>query len=177
MHNPSFDRTGWPMEYTESMIAPRLWAKKENIIVFPHRIAPEKRLDLFERLANHPDLRHYDFVVPMKMNVDKTDYHKWLQRARFAVSFAEQETLGISMYEAACAGACPIVPNRLSYTEMYDPMFKRADSIRSAVNAILEYEQQEMSEPIAQLVNKLHNNYFSATRLINKLKEYNERTK
>jgi hypothetical protein len=60
---------------------------------------------------------------------------------------------------------------------MYDPMFKRADSIRSAVNAILEYEQQEMSEPIAQLVNKLHNNYFSATRLINKLKEYNERTK
>ncbi len=57
------------------------------------------------------------------------------------------------------------------------PMFKRADSIASAANAILEYEEQELSEPIAQLVAKLHNNYFSATRLINKLKEYNERTK
>jgi glycosyltransferase involved in cell wall biosynthesis len=165
------------MEYTETMIAPKLWAKKENIIVFPHRIAPEKRLDLFERLSKHPDLQHYQFCVAMEMNLTKPEYHELLQRARFAVSFADQETLGISMYESACAGACPIVPNRLSYTEMYDPMFKRADSIASAANAILEYEEQELSEPIAQLVAKLHNNYFSATRLINKLKEYNERTK
>ena len=175
--NPTFDCTGWPMEYTETLIAPRLWAKKENIIVFPHRIAPEKRLDLFQRLAKHPDLQHYQFCIAMDMNLSKSEYHELLQRARFAVSFAEQETLGISMYESACAGACPIVPNRLSYTEMYDPMFKRADSIASAANAILEYEEQVMDEPIAHLVAKLHNNFFSATRLINKLKEYNERTK
>jgi hypothetical protein len=54
-------------------------------------------------------------------------------------------------------------------------MFKRADTVDEAVQAILKYEQEELSEPIAQLVNKLHNNFFSATRLINKLKEYNER--
>ena len=173
--NSTFDRTGWPMEYTHDMIAPKLWAKKENIIVFPHRIAPEKRLDLFQELAARPELKHYQFCVAMDMNLTKTEYHELLQRAKFAVSFADQETLGISMYESACAGACPIVPNRLSYTEMYDPMFKRADSVDDAVKAILEYEQQELSEPIAQLVNKLHNNFFSATRLINKLKEYNER--
>jgi len=173
--NPTFDRTGWPMEYTQDMIAPKLWAKKENIIVFPHRIAPEKRLDLFQELAARSELKHYQFCVAMDMNLTKTEYHELLQRAKFAVSFADQETLGISMYESACAGACPIVPNRLSYTEMYDPMFKRADSIDEAVQAILKYEQQELSEPIAQLVNKLHNNFFSATRLINKLKEYNER--
>ncbi len=41
--------------------------------------------------------------------------------------------------------------------------------------AEIEDEQEELSKPIAQLVNKLHNNFFSATRLINKLKEYNER--
>jgi glycosyltransferase involved in cell wall biosynthesis len=173
--NPTFDRTGWPMEYTQDMIAPKLWAKKENIIVFPHRIAPEKRLDLFQELAARPELKHYQFCVAMDMNLTKTEYHELLQRAKFAVSFADQETLGISMYESACAGACPIVPNRLSYTEMYDPMFKRADSVDEAVQSILKYEQQELSEPIAQLVNKLHNNFFSATRLINKLKEYNER--
>jgi hypothetical protein len=79
------------------------------------------------------------------------------------------------MYESACAGACPIVPNRLSYTEMYDPMFKQADTVDAAVKAILKYEQQDLSQPIAQLVNKLHNNFFSATHLINNLKEYNER--
>jgi len=172
--NPTFDCTGWPMEYTHDMIAPKLWAKKENIIVFPHRIAPEKRLDLFHELAARPELKHYQFCVAMDMNLTKSEYHELLQRSKFAVSFADQETLGISMYESACAGACPIVPNRLSYTEMYDPMFKRADSVDEAVKAILKYEQQELSESIAQLVNKLHNNFFSATRLINKLKEYNE---
>jgi len=176
-HNSTFDRTGWPMEYTKTMIAPKMWSKKENIIVFPHRIAPEKRLDLFQRLAKHPDLKHYQFCVAMQMNLTKAEYHELLQRARFAVSFADQETLGISMYESACAGACPIVPNRLSYTEMYDPMFKRADSVAEAAKAILEYEQQEMSEAIGQLVAKLHNNFFSAKQLINYLKGYekNER--
>ena len=173
--NPTFDRTGWPMEYTHNMIAPKLWAKKENIIVFPHRIAPEKRLDLFQELAARPELKHYQFCVAMDMNLTKSEYHELLQRAKFAVSFADQETLGISMYESACAGACPIVPNRLSYTEMYDPMFKQANSIDEAVQAILKYEHEELSESIAQLVNKLHNKFFSATRLINKLKEYNER--
>ena len=173
--NPTFNRTGWPMEYTHDMIAPKLWAKKENILVFPHRIAPEKRLDLFQELASRPELKHYQFCVAMEMNLTKTEYHELLQRSKFAVSFADQETLGISMYESACAGACPIVPNRLSYTEMYDPLFKQADSIADAVTAILKYEQQDLSEPIAQLVNKLHNNFFSATNLINNLKEYNER--
>ena len=175
--NSTFDRTGWPMEYTKNMIAPKMWAKKENIIVFPHRIAPEKRLDLFQRLAKHPDLQHYQFCVAMEMNLSKTEYHELLQRARFAVSFADQETLGISMYESACAGACPLVPNRLSYTEMYGPQFKRSDSVAEAARAILEYEQRDMSKEIGQLVAKLHDNFFSANQLINYLKGYkkNER--
>jgi len=173
--NPTFNRTGWPMEYTRDMLQFVPWQQKQNIIVFPHRIAPEKRLDLFQQLAARPELAHYQFCVAMEMNLTKTEYHELLQRSKFAVSFADQETLGISMYESACAGACPIVPNRLSYTEMYAPMFKQSDSIDEAVRAILKYEQQDLSEPIANLVDKLHNNFFSATNLINNLKEYNER--
>jgi hypothetical protein len=80
------------------------------------------------------------------------------------------------MYEAACAGACPIVPNRLSYEEMYSPMFKRADSIDDAVHAILEYENIDITSNIANLVAELHENFFSATQLINILKEYDERS-
>jgi len=173
--NPTFNRTGWPMEYTRDMLQFVPWQQKQNIIAFPHRIAPEKRLDLFQQLAARPELAHYQFCVAMEMNLTKIEYHELLQRSKFAVSFADQETLGISMYESACAGACPIVPNRLSYTEMYAPMFKQADSIDEAVQAILKYEQQDLSEPIANLVDKLHNNFFSATNLINNLKEYNER--
>ena len=170
----TFHRTGWPMEYTKDLIAPKMWAKKDNVIVFPHRIAPEKRLDLFQELASRPELAHYQFCVAMEMNLTKTEYHNLLQRSKFAVSFADQETLGISMYESACAGACPIVPNRLSYTEMYPDMFKRADTVDDAVNAILQYENIDMSENVANLVSHLHENFFSATNLINKLKEYDE---
>lgn len=173
----SFDKTGWPMEYTHNMISSRPWSQKENIVVFPHRIAPEKRLDLFHELAARPELAHYQFCVAMDMNLTKTEYHELLQRSKFAVSFADQETLGISMYESACAGACPLVPNRLSYVEMYDFAFKQANSVDSAVSAILQYEQQDLTEQIANLATKLHNNFFSATRLLNKLKEYNDRTK
>jgi glycosyltransferase involved in cell wall biosynthesis len=163
------------MEYTRNVIEPKLWVLKEDIIVFPHRIAPEKRLDLFQELAARPELAHYQFCVAMEMNLTKTEYHELLRRAKFAVSFADQETLGISMYESACAGACPIVPNRLSYTEMYDPMFKQADSVDEAVAAILRYEQHNIAGQITQLVDKLHNKFFSATKLINKLKEYDGR--
>ena len=173
--NPTFNKTGWPMEYTKDMITPIPWYEKENIIVFPHRIAPEKRLDLFQELASRPELSHYQFCVAMEMNLTKKEYHQLLQRSKFAVSFADQETLGISMYESACAGACPIVPARLSYVEMYDPMFKRADSVDDAVNAILKFEQEDMTQSIEKLVNKLHKNYFSANTLINKLKEYDGR--
>jgi glycosyltransferase involved in cell wall biosynthesis len=172
MIHSGFKKTGWPMEYTKDMIAPKMWVKKENIIVFPHRIAPEKRLDLFLELAARPELHKYQFCVAMEMNLTKTEYHELLQRAKFAVSFADQETLGISMYESACAGACPIVPNRLSYEEMYSAMFKRADSVDDAVQAILEYEDIDMTNHIANLVTDLHENFFSATKLINKLKEY-----
>jgi len=170
-----WNNTGWPMEYTKDLITPIDWTEKENIIVFPHRIAPEKRLDLFQELASRPELAHYQFCVAMEMNLTKTEYHELLRRAKFAVSFAEQETLGISMYESACAGACPIVPNRLSYVEMYSPMFKRANSVNDAVQAILEYENVDLTNNITQLVNDLHENFFSAKQLINILKEYNER--
>jgi glycosyltransferase involved in cell wall biosynthesis len=171
-----WNRTGWPMEYTKDTINSIDWKQKENIIVFPHRIAPEKRLDLFQELAARPELAHYQFCVAMEMNLTKPEYHELLRRAKFAVSFADQETLGISMYEAACAGACPIVPNRLSYEEMYSPMFKRADSIDDAVQAILEYENIDITSNIANLVAELHENFFSATQLINILKEYDERS-
>jgi hypothetical protein len=55
---------------------------------------------------------------------------------------------------------------------MYSAMFKRADSVDDAVQAILEYEDIDMTNHIANLVTNLHENFFSATKLINKLKEY-----
>jgi glycosyltransferase involved in cell wall biosynthesis len=172
-HDVNWQQTGWPMGYTRDMIrAVNIEIPKENIIVFPHRIAPEKRVDLFKQLSKAPELSHYEFVVAMEHDLSKTEYHELLLRSKFAVSFAEQETLGISMYEAACAGAIPLVPNRLSYVEMYIPEFKRADTISSTVEAILDYEQLDMSGAVASLVEHLHRNYFTAGNLFNELQKY-----
>lgn len=167
-----FFKTGWPMEYTKDMILPIPFTEKKNIIVFPHRIAPEKRVDLFEELSRRPELWTYEFRIPMYENLTKSEYHKLLQQAKFAVSFADQETLGISMYESACAGAMPIVPNRLSYVEMYDAAFKHDDTLDSVVDMILKLEEQDLTKEIATLTQQLHENFFSATNLINTLKEY-----
>jgi hypothetical protein len=170
----SFFKTGWPMEYTKGMIDSVKFEDKKNIIVFPHRVAPEKRVDLFEELAKRPELIEYEFRIPMLEGLTKEQYHTLLQSAKFAVSFAEQETLGISMYEAACAGAMPIVPDRLSYIEMYSDIFKHNDTIDNIVDIILSAEQHDMTLEIAVQADRLHNKFFSATNLINKLKEYNE---
>lgn len=176
-HDSSWDRTGWPMEYTRNIIKTCEFTEKENIIVFPHRIAPEKRLDLFNELAKKPELSHYQFIVAMDMNLTKQQYHKLLQRARFSVSFAEQETLGISMYESACAGACPIVPDDLSYAEMYPITFRYNNQndlkcIDNVTKLILKYEHTNLTSDILDLVTKLHKNYFSATHLIDILNSY-----
>jgi hypothetical protein len=121
-----------------------------------------------------PELAHYEFRIPMLEGLTKQQYHKLLQASKYAVSFAEQETLGISMYEAACAGAMPIVPDRLSYIEMYSKHFKHDDTLDDVVDIILSTEQHDMTLEIAVQAQSLHDKFFSATNLINKLKEYNE---
>ena len=54
----------------------------------------------------------------------KDEYHNILGEAKIVFSANLQETLGISAYEGALVGAIPMVPDRLSYTEMYDDDFK-----------------------------------------------------
>ncbi len=42
-----------------------------------------------------------------------------LAKSKFSVSFSKQETFGISMMESAFSGCIPIVPDDLSYKELY----------------------------------------------------------
>lgn len=49
---------------------------------------------------------------------DRQEYLGWLRRCSVSVSCAEQENFGIAAVEAACAGAVPIWPDRLSYPEL-----------------------------------------------------------
>ena len=115
-------KTGWPMEYMQATLRPFKGMPKKDMIVFPHRIAPEKQVDIFKDLA--AELPQYEFVICQEKQLTKDEYHKILGEAKLVFSANLQETLGISPYEGAELDAIPMVPDRLSYTEMYLPVFK-----------------------------------------------------
>jgi hypothetical protein len=119
---PKIVRTGWPMEYMDDILTPYKNMPKRDLILFPHRIAPEKQVEIFRDLATH--LPQYEFVVCQDQQLTKNEYHNLLGEAKMVFSANLQETLGISCYEGAVVDAIPMVPDRLSYSEMYYDTFK-----------------------------------------------------
>ena len=119
---PSIKRVGWPMEYLKDALTPYKDMEKRNLILFPHRIAPEKQVDIFRDLAEQ--LPEYEFVVCQDQQLTKNEYHNLLGEAKLVFSANLQETLGISWYEGALVDAIPMMPDRLSYSEMALPEFK-----------------------------------------------------
>ena len=115
-------RTGWPMEYMDEILNPYKGMKKRDLILFPHRIAPEKQVEIFRDLKEH--LPQYEFIVCQDQQLTKNEYHNLLGESKMVFSANLQETLGISCYEGALVDAIPMVPDRLSYTEMYYDLFK-----------------------------------------------------
>jgi len=114
--------TGWPMEYMKDTLGQYKNLPKRDLILFPHRIAPEKQVEIFRDLATH--LPQYEFVVCQDQQLTKDEYHRLLGEAKMVFSCSLQETLGIGCYEGALVGAIPLVPDRLSYHEMYYNDFK-----------------------------------------------------
>jgi|TARA_A200000159_G_scaffold162073_1_gene185172 glycosyltransferase involved in cell wall biosynthesis len=109
-------RVGWPMEYLKNSLDSYKGMEKRNLILFPHRVAPEKQVDIFHDLAQQ--LPEYEFVVCQERDLTKNEYHNLLGEAKMVFSANLQETLGISWYEGALVDAIPMVPDRLSYSEM-----------------------------------------------------------
>lgn len=118
--------TGLPMMSRDFPEPPLSVSAKENLVVFPHRITPEKQPHLFEELRRDfggEGLFDWLFVCSKDVpeNKSKMEYYKWLGRGKVAVSFALQETWGIGMQEAAYMGCVPLVPDRLVYPDIYPP--------------------------------------------------------
>lgn len=112
--------TGLPI-YPEEFAKP---AHKENIVVFPHRLDPEKQPQFFDELKRHSPRSDWQFIKTKEVCNTKQEYYDLLNRAKIAVSFAEQETWGIAQLEALFCGCIPVVPDRLSYSEMYPEILK-----------------------------------------------------
>ena len=173
-------RSGWPMEYMPETIGPYK-RKKRDLILFPHRIAPEKQVEIFKDLAR--SLPQYEWIVCQELNLSKAGYHTLLGEAKMVFSANLQETLGISMYEGALTDAIPLVPDRLSYTEMYADMWKYPSEWTESFSSYLHNKDKlcRMIESyitnydgfanyIPQQARSLHYNFFSATALLENIK-------
>lgn len=173
--------TGWPMDYMVDTLAPYKNLPKRDLILFPHRIAPEKQVDIFRDLALQ--LPQYEFIVCQDTQLSKHEYHTLLGQAKMVFSAAKQETLGIVGFEGSIVGAIPMVPDRVSYTEMYEPIFKYPSEWtenweqyiihrNSIVSTIVNHmENYATRMPILEKQStSLLTNFFTATKLIDNLK-------
>jgi len=180
--NPKIKRTGWPMEYLRDSLVSYNGMEKRDLILFPHRLAPEKQLDIFNDLKNH--LPQYEFVVCQERELTKNEYHNLLGEAKMVFSANLQETLGISWYEGVLVNAIPVVPDRLSYSEMALPEFKYASEwtedysayVKNRTN-IVEKIQDCMENYNDYLISvdrqrsKLSNEFFSGQKLYDTIKQ------
>jgi hypothetical protein len=180
MPNGKIVRSGWPMEYMSDTITPHK-AKKRDLILFPHRIAPEKQVEIFKDLAEA--LPQYEWIVCQEQNLTKEEYHTLLGEAKLVFSANLQETLGISMYEGAIVDAIPMVPDRLSYKEMYAEIWKYPSSWTESYSSFLAHKQElcdkiidymtdydEYAKLVPQQARSLHHDFFSANELLKNVK-------
>ena len=178
---PKIVRTGWPMEYMEGTLSAYKGMPKRDLILFPHRIAPEKQVDIFRDLKEH--LPQYEFVVCQDQQLTKNEYHNLLGEAKLVFSANLQETLGISWYEGALVDAIPMVPDRLSYSEMAFDTFKypsewtesfeaytihRKEICMKIINFMTNYDKflPQLNKQTANLTEQ----FFSANKLLENIK-------
>jgi glycosyltransferase involved in cell wall biosynthesis len=173
-------RTGWPMEYMPDALSMYKGMNKRDLILFPHRIAPEKQVEIFRDLKEH--LPQYEFVICQEQQLTKNEYHNLLGEAKLVFSANLQETLGISWYEGAIVDAIPMVPDRLSYSEMALDTFKYPSKWTESFDAYTAHRQDvcfkiiqymENYEKFLPRLNKqvdiLNEDFFSCNKLLEML--------
>lgn len=102
---------------TAEVVEGRGRSPKRPWIAFPHRLVPEKDPAVVHRLRSA--LPEYKTLITRELCRTKARYYDLLAQCRVTVSNSRQETFGYAMLEAAALGSVPIVPDRLSYREMY----------------------------------------------------------
>jgi len=174
-------RTGWPMEYMPAALEIFKELPKRDLILFPHRIAPEKQVEIFRDLK--AALPQYEFIVCQDTPLTKVQYHALLASAKIVFSANLQETLGISMYEGALLGAIPLVPDRLSYSEMFSKIWKYPSAWTESWDNYQQHKQElvakivdfmdnysDYADYVPQQAASLTSNFFSATKLLENIK-------
>lgn len=111
---------------------------RRDVVVFPHRLAPEKDPAFFAEVERVFREKHgnrfadVQFIRTKDVCKTKRDYYRLLSRSKVAFSSAKQETFGIAMLEAVALGCYPVAPDALSYKETLNE-WPRYNNIEEAV--------------------------------------------
>lgn len=136
------------------------WNKRDRIVVFPHRLAPEKQPHLFKELEKQYFEIFGDdgtkFIRTRDVCSNKKEYYDTLAKSRVSVSLAKQETFGIAQQEASALGCWVLNPMCCSYPEV----------TRGTGLLYKPYDLKEMAIKLKELLDKKTNSNYS---------EYNEK--
>lgn len=155
----SLDKTytcGYPLEY---ILALKNNKPKKNIVVFPHRLNSDKAPEIFDGLRTYVNnifgRTDIEFVKTQELNMNKEEYYEYLKQCKVIFSANKHENLGIGTFEAMTAGCLPLVPNKLSYAEMYSNEF-----LYDMPSNFYDYPGLYL-EPLAQTIIYMVDNYAS----------------
>jgi len=162
---------GYPLDYLKNIVYLD-YSKKVNRVVFPHRLNDDKAPYVFDWLGQIAcDIdSNIEFVKTQSHNLDKDSYYDLISTCKVVFSCNKHENLGISTFECVNLGCVPVVPDKLSYTEMYPIQYryKLPD---------VYYSDKKYWVPIAEkIVNIVHNyNEYTIIELLNVSKHIYER--
>lgn len=168
---------GYPLEYIKEL---RNTNVKKNIVVFPHRLNPDKApwiFDILEQevIALRPDIK---FIKTQEQNFSKDQYYDLLKTCKVIFSANKHENLGIGTFEAMTAGCLPILPDKLSYAEMYssefkyqveDDFYENFDAYKmNLVDMIISFIDgyDDLYDIWSSDVNNIQNKFFSGTQML-----------
>jgi len=172
--------SGQPHNALVEALEPFRGMQKERLVLFPHRLAPEKQVEIFRDLSTR--MPGTKFVVCQDEKLTKDQYHDLLGRAMMVFSANLQETLGISAMEGVLVDAMPCLPNRLSYTEMYEEKYlypsewtkdwksyvAHRDELISHMNVMMD-DYWETCEVLKQQKTRLLDHYLSCKPMLDGL--------
>jgi glycosyltransferase involved in cell wall biosynthesis len=141
---------GYPIDYGTYNKSRNLFhQEREKIVVFPHRLNKEKHPEYFDQLPGIISMmlkkditEEWTFVKTKDVCQTKEQYYELLGKAKIAVSYADQETFGIAMAEAATMGCIPITPNRLSYIDTMEWQWRFNGNVEGSAGLVIKAMEQ-----------------------------------
>lgn len=159
---------------------------KQDIVVFPHRINYDKAPWIFDELKEAVQLTHphIEFAKTQERNLSKEEYYEFLKTCKVIFSANKHENLGIGTFEAMSAGCLPVVPNKLSYKEIYSDMFKyevgddfytnferyKPALVAKIIDFVTNYNSY--SKTALALTTEIQDTYFSGTNMFTEIRKF-----